>query len=436
MQVSVETTSTVERRLTVGVPADKVENAFSTKLGDTAKKVRINGFRPGKAPLREVQRRFGDAVRAEVIDEIIRQTLFEAISEQKLNAAGQPTIESIKGDNGQDLEYVALVEVYPEISLASFAGVAIERPIAEVTDADVDTMIDTLRKQRAPYIDVQRPAQDGDMVKIDYVGTLNGEAFEGGSANDQRLVLGSKQMIPGFEDGLLGASAGEERTLSLTFPEDYQNKDLAGKVTEFKVKVNEVSEAKLPEVTDEFVKEFGVDGGVDGFKAEVKKNMTRELRQAIKTQIKAQVLDNLAKLHEVEVPKSLVKGEIGRERQRMMQQFGMQGQGQINPDWLPDSLFEERAKRSVQLGLIVGEVIRAKEVKPDATRVRQLVDEMAETYEQPEEVVQWYYSNREQMAQVEALALEDQVIDLLLGEAQLSDVNKSYMDVVRKEGQR
>lgn len=435
MQVSVETTSTVERRLTVGVPADKVENAFSTKLGDTAKKVRINGFRPGKAPLREVQRRYGEAVRAEAIDEIIRQTLFEAISEQKLNAAGLPTIESIKGDNGQDLEYVALVEVYPEISLASFAEVAIERPIAEVTDADVDTMIDTLRKQRAPYIDVQRPAQDGDMVKIDYVGTLNGEAFEGGSANDQRLVLGSKQMIPGFEDGLLGASAGEERTLSLTFPEDYQNKDLAGKVTEFKIKVNEISEAKLPELTDEFVKEFGVDGGVEGFKAEVKKNMTRELRQAIKTQIKAQVLDNLAKLHEVEVPKSLVKGEIARERQRMMQQFGTQGQGQINPDWLPDSLFEERAKRSVQLGLILGEVIRAKEVKPDATRVRQLVDEMAETYEQPEEVVQWYYSSREQMAQVEALALEDQVIDLLLGEAQLSDVNKSYMDVVRKDDQ-
>lgn len=436
MQVSVETTSTVERRLTVGVPADKVENAFSTKLVDTAKKVRINGFRPGKAPLREVQRRFGDAVRAEVIDEIIRQTLSEAISEQKLNAAGMPTIESIKGDNGQDLEYVALVEVYPEIALASFSGVAIERPIAEVTDADVDTMIDTLRKQRAPYLDVQRPAQEGDMLKIDYVGTLNGEAFEGGSATDQSLVLGSKQMIPGFEDGLIGANKGEERVLTLTFPEDYNNKDLAGKTTEFKVNVKEVSEPKLPELTDEFVKEFGVDGGVEGFKAEVKKNMTRELRQAVKTQIKAQVLENLAKLHEVDVPKSLVKSEIQRERQRMLQQFGWQGQGQINPDWLPDSLFEERAKRSVQLGLIVGEVIRNKEIKPDATRVRQLVDEMAETYEHPEEVVKWYYSNREQMAQVEALALEDQVIDLLLSEAQLTDAPKSYLDVVRKEQPR
>lgn len=435
MQVSIETTTGLERRMTITVPADRVNNEVNERINKAARTVRIDGFRPGKVPLTVVRKRFGASIRQEALGDLIRDTFYEAVTQEKLNPAGFPTIESIKDEGFDDVVYIAGFEVYPDVKLASFSGIKVERPTAEVSDADVEKMIDTLRRQRATFSDTQDAAKDQDRLDIDFDGSVDGEAFEGGAAKGFSLVLGSKRMIPGFEDQLIGAKAGEERSLNVTFPEDYQAENLKGKAAVFKVKVNKVQTPVLPEVNDEFIKNFGVAaGGVEKFRADVRKNMERELRQAIKNRTKQQVLDGLLEVHTVEVPKALVSNEIGRLRQNMLQQFGGNAKN-FNPDMLPDDLFSEQAKRSVSLGLIIGEVIKSAELKVDADRVRGLIEEVAESYETPSEVVNWYYNNREQLQQVEAVVLEDQVVDKILADAQVSDKAVGYEELLRTQQQ-
>lgn len=433
MQVSVETTSGLERRMTITVPAARVDSEVNERINKAARTVRMDGFRPGKVPVAVVKKRFGASIRQEALGDLIRDTFYEAVTQEKLNPAGFPTIESVKDEGGADVAFVATFEVYPEVALADFSAIKVERPVAEISDADVDKMIDTLRRQRASWTESTGAAQDGDRLDIDFEGTVDGAAFEGGSSKGFSLVLGSNRMIPGFESGLVGAKAGEERTLDVTFPADYQAENLKGKAAQFKVKVNKVETPVLPELDAAFIKSFGIkDGGLDKFRADVRKNMERELKQAIKNKVKGQVLEGLVNLHAVDVPKALVQNEIGRQRQNMMRQFGGNARN-INPDMLPDELFAEQAKRSVTLGLVIGEIIKKADLKVDADRVRTLIEEIAESYETPSEVVSWYYGNQEQLQQVEAVVLEDQVVDHVLGKSQVSDKAGTYEDILRPQ---
>ncbi|PBK04022.1 trigger factor [Pseudomonas abyssi] len=429
MQVSVETTSGLERRMTVGIPADRIENEVNKRLQQTAKRARVDGFRPGKVPMSVIRKRFGASAHQEVIGEVIQSSFYEAVMQEKLNPAGAPSVEPKSMEEGKDFEYIATFEVYPEVTLAGFEGISVERPESEVTDADVDTMLETLRKQNTRFEAVERAAENGDQVTIDFVGKIDGEAFQGGTANGTNLVLGSGRMIPGFEEGLVGAKAGDNLTLNVTFPEDYQNLDLAGKAAEFETTVQEVAAPALPELDDEFFAQFGVtEGGLDGFRAEVRKNMERELRQAIKTKVKAQVMDGLLESNTVEVPKALISSEIDRLREQAVQQFGG---GNFNASQLPAELFEEQAKRRVSLGLIVAEVVKQNDIKPDNDRVRAMVEELASAYQEPEQVVNWYYQNEQQLGEIQSVVLEEQVVDTVLQKAQVTDKKVAYEEAVK-----
>lgn len=428
MQVSVENTSALERRMTIGVPAERIEAEVNKRLQQTAQKAKIPGFRPGKVPMSVIRQRYEADARQEALGNIIQASFYEAVVEQKLNPAGQPSVEPKVFEKGKDLEYIATFEVFPEFEVTGLDTIAVERLSAEVADADLDKMLEVLRKQNTRFEVTERAAQNEDQLNIDFVGKVDGEVFAGGSAQGTQLVLGSGRMIPGFEEGLVGAKAGEERVLTLTFPEDYQNLDLAGKTAEFTVTVNTVSEPKLPELNEEFFAQFGIkETGLDGFRAEVRKNMERELRQAIKSKVKNQVMEGLLAANPIEVPKALLSSEVDRLRVQAVQQFG----GNIKPDQLPAELFEEQAKRRVVLGLIVAEVVKQFDLKPDEDRVREMIQEMASAYQEPEQVVAWYYKNDQQLNEVRSVVLEEQVVDTVLQKAKVTDKSVSYEKAVK-----
>ncbi|WP_262462628.1 trigger factor [Alloalcanivorax balearicus] len=430
MQVSVETTSGLERRMTVGVPADKVDQAVEGKLREAQKNIRLDGFRPGKVPLREVKRRFGAAVRNEVLADVMRESFLEAVEKENLQPAGLPGFEATRNEGGQDLEFVATFEVFPEVELADLSTIEVEKPVAEITDADVDEMIETLRTQRSDFAEVDRAAEQGDRVNIDYKGLKDGEAFEGGSAEGQNLELGSGSMIPGFEDGIVGMKAGEEKDIDVTFPEEYHSEELKGQAVVFQIKVNKVEAKALPEVDAEFMKAFGVeDGDLETFKTEVRNNMERELKNAVSGKVKEQTMDGLAKLHEFDLPAALIKQEVDRMRQQMVQQFG--GGQQFDASMLPEELFRDQAERSVRLGLVVRAILEKNDLKPDADRVKARVEEIAAQYEQPQELINWVYNNPQQLQQIEGAVLEDQVVDLVLEGAKVEEKTMSYQEAVK-----
>ena len=434
MQVSVETTEGLERKLTIAIPGDRVDMAVNARLQEAAQTIRLNGFRQGKVPLKVVKNKFGKGVRQEVVGELMNQTYFEAIAQESLKPAGQPRIEPTRMDEGKDVEFVAVFEVYPEIELPDFAAIKAERLVAEVSDEDIDEMIETLRKQRQTWVPVERAAADGDMVNIDYVGKKEGEEFQGGKAAGQNLVLGSERMIPGFEDGVIGKSEGDDFTLQLKFPDEYHSEELAGAEVEFELKLNTVSEQSLPEVNEDFFKSFGVEeGGMEAFREEVRNNMQREMKTASRNKLKTTLMDALISDLEVAIPAALMSNEIHQLKQQTVQQMGG-GQG-FDPHSMPDDLFREQAKRRVTLGLILGEVISQQGIQADADKVRDAVEEIAATYESPEEVVKWYYSNEEQLQGIESSVIEDQVFDYIIEQAQVSDKGVSYQDVIKPESQ-
>lgn len=430
MQVSIETLSKLERKMTVEVPAEQVENQVRNRLQEAARTVNIKGFRKGKVPVKVIQERYGKGVRQEVLGEVMSQSYYQALGQHKVKPAGQPRIEPKSVEEGRNLQFVATFEVYPDVSLGDFSAIVIERKTADISDADIDTMIETLRKQRQTWQDVTRTAQDGDQVTVDFTGTMGGVEFQGGSAKGTRLVLGSKRMIDGFEAGLIGSKQGEAKTLSLGFPGNYQNKELAGKPVEFAVQVTAVSEPVLPTLDDTFFASFDVKGGGESsFRTEVKSNMARELKNAIRNSVKNQVVEGLLKLHQVELPKALVAGEIDALRQQTLQQYS--GKQRIDESVLPAEIFRAQAERRVSLGLIMNEVIQTNQLKVDPQVVRRLVEELAESYEQPQEVITWYYSNKDQLAQVEAMALEEAVIDLILNHAKVTETSCSYEEALK-----
>jgi trigger factor len=428
MQVSVESTSALERRLTIGVPAERIETEVNKRLQQTARRAKVPGFRPGKVPMSVIRQRYEESARQEALGDLIQASFYEAVLEQKLKPAGAPSVEPKVFEKGKDLEYVATFEVYPEFEVVGLEGIAVERLQAEVAESDVDNMLEILRKQNTRYQQVEREAQNGDQLNIDFVGKIDGEAFAGGSAKGTSLVLGSGRMIEGFEAGLVGVKAGEERVLSLTFPEDYQNLDLAGKAAEFAVTVNTVSEAELPELNAEFFALFGIaEPNLEAFRAEVGKNMDRELRQAIKSKVKTQVMDGLLAVNPIEVPKALIENEVNRLRVQAVQQFG----GNIKPEQLPANLFQEQARRRVALGLIVAEMVKQFEIKPDESKVKAMIEEIASAYQEPEQVVAWYYGNEQQLGEVRSVVLEEQVVDTVLQKASVTDKTVSYEEAVK-----
>ena len=434
MQISVETTEGLERKLTIAIPVDRVDTAVNARLQEAAQTIRLNGFRQGKVPLKVVKNKFGKGVRQEVVGELMNQTYFEAIAQESLKPAGQPRIEPTSIDEGKDVEFVAVFEVYPEIELPNFAAIKAERLVAEVSENDIDEMIETLRKQRQTWVPVERAAADGDMVNIDYVGKKGGEEFQGGKAAGQNLVLGSERMIPGFENGVIGKSAGDEFTLQLKFPDEYHSEELAGAEVEFELKLNTVNEQSLPEVNENFFKSFGVEeGGMEAFREEVTNNMQREMKTASRNKLKTTLMDALISDMEVTIPAALMSNEINQLKHQTVQQMGG-GQG-FDPQNMPDDLFKEQAKRRVTLGLVLGEVISQQSIQADAGKVRAAVEELAATYESPEEVVKWYYSNEEQLKGIESSVLEDEVFDYIIEQAEVSDKEVSYQEVIKPESQ-
>ena len=438
MQVSIETTSGLERRLTVGVPAARVDGAVDERLKKATKDVRIPGFRPGKVPMKVMRQRFGPGVRQEVLGEVMSQSFQEAVIQEKLRPAGQPSIEPKSLDAGKDLEYVATFEVFPDVEITEMADFTVEKPVAEVTDEDVDNIIDVFRKQQGGWESADRAAAEGDKVNIDFVGTRDGEEFEGGSAEGSDLELGSGQMIPGFEDGIVGMKAGDEQTLELSFPDDYHSEDLKGAAVEFKVKLNAVEEMVPAELNEELFAQYGVEeGGEEQFRKEVAENMARELKNAIQAKVKQQVMDAVVEAHQgVDIPRALVAQEVDALRNQMMQQFG--GAGGQNLDLkslLPDDMFTENAEKRVKLGLVLSELIGKLELKADGDQVRATIEEMASTYQDPDEVINWYYSNQEQLASVESKVLEDQVVEKLLESAKIEEKECSYQEAIAPAGQ-
>ncbi|MGB2134230.1 MAG: trigger factor [Pseudomonadales bacterium] len=431
MQVSVEASTSLERRVTVTVPAEKIDSAVDKKVQETAKTIRLDGFRKGKVPTKVVKKRYGASIRQEVLGDVIQTSYFEALQEAKINPAGMPEIEP-KEDAGEgDFSYVAVVEVYPEIELADASGLNIERQAGSITDTDVDNMIEMLRKQQSEWNEVARAAADGDQVNIDFKGFVDGEAFDGGEATGHDLVIGSGSMIPGFEDGITGMSAGEEKDISVTFPEDYQAEHLAGKEATFKITAHKVSESVLPELNDEFYAKFSPKGkGEDDFKAEIRTNMEREMTQALKGKLKNAVLDAYVELNEFDVPKALVKEELGRLKQQALQQFGG-GNQQLDPSILPDEMFQDQADKRVKVGLLAGEVIKANEMAADEDKVKALVEEMAQGYEDPKEFVDYYLNNAEQRSQLEGVVLEDMVVEHLLAAGTVTDTEVDYETAVK-----
>ncbi|MGH1441228.1 MAG: trigger factor [Cellvibrionaceae bacterium] len=436
MQVSVETTSGLERRLTIAVPAADVDGQVNAKLAEVAKTAKINGFRKGKVPLKVINQQYGAAARQEVASDLINSSYMKAIEQESVRPAGYPKIEVNSIEAGKDLEYVATIEVYPEVELGEFDGYELTRLSAEIKDSDVDKAIESLREQQASFSEVERAAADGDQTTIDFVGTKDGEEFQGGKGDDFKLVLGSGSMIPGFEDGVVGMKSGDTKTLDLTFPEDYQVDDLKGADVKFDVTVKKVEEKSLPAVDADFMKHFGSDSE-EQFKGEIKKNMERELKKAVQGKLKASVMDQLVEHHQVELPKALIESEIEALREQMMQQFGgMQQNKSLDlKSLLPDDMFAEQAERRVSLGLIVGEVVKKNDIKVDADKVRAYIDETAASYDKPQEVVDYYYQNQQMLSGVESVVLEDMVVDTILEQAKVTDTTVDYDEAIAQPQQ-
>ena len=429
MQVSIETTSGLERRLIIGVPAARVDGAVDARLKESASRVRLDGFRPGKVPMKVLKQRFGPGVRQEVLQEVMSESFQEAVTRENLRPAGLPSIEARTNEPGKDFEYIATFEVYPEIELADYSRIVLTRHSAEVTDADVDTMVSQLQQQQASWVQVDRAAATGDQVTIDYLGKKDGEPFEGGSAEDATLELGSGRMIPGFEDGIVGMAVGETREVPLTFPAEYHNEELKGAAVVFTITLKKVEEKKLPELDDAFFALFGVkEGGEQAFREEVQKNMQRELKKAARNRLKNGLMDKLRALYpDMQIPGALVSQEIRALKQQTAQQFGGVNIEKLDLDsLLPDDMFREQAEKRVKLGLILNAYIQQKSLVADADKVRAMVEEEAATYENPEEVVNYFYGNQQQLQQFEYAVLEDTIVDELLAQAQVTDETISY----------
>jgi trigger factor len=430
MQVSVESTGKLERRMQVQVPAERVSEEIAARLKTISRTARLNGFRPGKAPLKVIRQQFGPQVHREVIGELLQSSYAEAVTQKQLTPAGSPRIEPQSMDEGQDLKYTATFEVFPDLELQPMESLEIDRVTAEVTEADVDAMIERLRKQQMRYSAVTRGAADGDKVTIDFEGAIDGVAFAGGKGENVAITLGEGRMLPDLEKGLVGAAAGEKRDIAVNFPADYRAAELAGKQAIFATEIKTVEEPVLPEVDEEFFKAFGVtEGGLPKLREDVAANMRRELEQALRNRNKAVAMDKLYAANPTDVPNVLLEGQIRDMQVEAMRRAGVKDPSQAPPR----DPFVEPARRRVALGLLLNDVIRKQNLIADRARVNERLDEMVSAYGDAAAMKRAYMQNADAMRQVEGLALEDQAVDWILAHAKVRDVPSTFKELMNFE---
>jgi len=425
MQVQLETLSGLERRMSIALPLAAIDAQVTERLKRVARTAKIQGFRPGKAPAKIVEMNYGAQVREEVLGEQVQQAFYKAAAEQKLRVAGYPRFEPAEGD-AESFKFAAAFEVFPEVVVGDLAGKEIEKPKTEVTDAEIDKTVDILRKQRTRFNRVEREAANGDRVIIDFKGAIDGVAFEGGSSENFPFMLGQGQMLPEFEAGIIGMKEGEIKSVEVSFPADYHGKDVAGKTADFLVLVKNVAEAQLPEVNEEFAKQLGIaDGDVAKMRAEIRKNVEREVKRRLSAQIKENVMQALIDVWAIDLPKALVDLEVGRLMDQARQDLAQRGM-QMKDMPLPADLFTQQAERRVALGLILSEVVAANKLEAKPEQVKALVEEFAESYEQPEDVIQWYYASQERLEGPTSMVLEDNVVEFVLGKANVVEKDVSF----------
>lgn len=432
MQANLETLSGLERRLNVAVPLAEIEVEVETRLKSISRTAKMPGFRPGKVPFKVVAQQYGPQVRQEVLGATLEKSFGEAVKQQNLKVAGYPKFEPAPAaEDANEFQYSATFEVYPEIKVGDISVKTISQPKFDVGDAEVDKTLEIMRKQRATYDVVDRAAQNGDRLRISYKGTIDGVPFDGGTAEDQHTVLGDGRLLADFDKNLTGMKAGENKAFDLKFPDDYHGKDVAGKTARFEVTVGEVAEPKLPPVDAEFAKTLGVaDGDITKMRAEVKANLEREVQARMKSQVKDQVMDALLDVTQVQAPKSLVENEIQRMQEMARQDMASRGMP-VKPDMpIPPEVFEKPAARRVSLGLILGEVVRANALHARPEQVRAAVEAQAQSYEHPQEVVKWYYQQPERLRDVEALVLEENVVEWALKTAKVEDKPATFDELM------
>lgn len=431
MSAQLEIQGGIKRILTITIAKTEIDNLVDKRMNEVAKQARLPGFRPGKAPVGAVKQQFGASIRGEVLSQVIEKSYSDALKENDLKPAGFPKIDFVQNEAGKDLIYKASLEIFPEFKVKGLDKLEITKYKVEVTDKDLDKMMESLQKQHIVWEKVERPANNEDRIIIDFEGFIDGKAFEGGKAQDFRLVLGSNMMIPGFETSIIGKKAGEQFDIEVTFPKDYQVPDLAGKKATFKINLKEVAQAKLPEINDELAKLFQVDT-VDALKKEVRSNMERELDFNLKARLKEQVIEGLLKYNnEVELPEALVREEEKRLSDQAREK--MKSWGNQNIPEMPLDAFTKDAQKRVALGLIMNQIIRADNIQVDQTRVKSMIEKMASVYENPEEIIKFFYQHKQKLAEIEQLVLEEQVVDKVIEQAKVKEKTESFDEIMKHQ---
>ncbi len=430
MNVKVEKKEGLTRVVIVEVPCEDIDKKVNEKIAKFGQNANVPGFRPGKVPAKVLMQKYGDSARQEVLGETIQTSLMDALTKENLNPAGMPKVDVKQFEPGKPLIFDAEFEEYPEIDVKPMGEVEIDQISAETSEQDLEKVMANMRKQHSKWNDVDRASKNDDQVVIDFEGFIDDKAFDGGSAKEVPLVLGSNSMIPGFEEGLVGAKAGDERDVKVKFPKEYHNADYADKDALFKIKVHKVQEAELPELDDKFAEGFGVkEGGLAALKEDLIKNMNRELQNIVTTKNKQVVIDQLLEANKFDIPQALIENETKHLREQMMKQFGENVDKKQLPE-LPDEMFSVEAKRRVTIGLLVGSVIKKNDIKADPDRVKELIEVAAGMYKNPKEVLDWYYEDRTRLAQFEMLAVENQVLDVLSEKAKITKKDLSYDEVM------
>ncbi|AJC48809.1 trigger factor [Allofrancisella guangzhouensis] len=433
MHVTVEKKEGINCSLLIEVPANEIDNMVAQKISQTAKSIKLDGFRPGKVPVSLVKNKYGEQIRFEVISDLIPKKYTKAIQDEKLEVAGVE-VDLKENKEGQNLKFVVNLELFPEVEVNGYEKIEVQKPIVELSDKEVKQMIENLRKQLATYSEVDRVVKTDDKVTIDFVGKKDGEVFEGGSANDTDVIIGSGQMIPGFEDGIVGMQKDEQKTITVIFPKDYKNEDLAGKEAQFDITLKKIQQPELPEINEEFIEKFGVKGGVDNFEAEIKENMQRELKFIIQRKVKEQVFKGLREIVEFDVPKALIKREIDAAKQNLLNSMGG-AKSNFDINQLPDNLFEANAKQKVKTSLILDSIIKTQSFEVDDKDVDSLLDEMVQAYEEPEKTKSQIKKNSREMNNLRALVIENKLTDWVLQQAKVSDKKEDFFEIIKENMQ-
>jgi len=435
MQVSVENTGPLERKIRVEVPEEKIATEIQNRLQSLSRTSKIQGFRPGKAPFKVVQQFYGSRVRQEVLGDVMQSSFYEALAQEKLRPASRPSIDPMDEGQGKGLVYTATFEIYPEVNVGQIEDLLVEKPVCSITAEDVDKMIEVIRKQHRKLEPVGREAQVGDVLEVDFTGMIDGQVFEGGEARNFKIELGSKRFIAGFEEGLVGSRAGAEKELKLNFPETYYKPELAGKPVSFATKINAVHAQVLPGLDEEFFTAMGIkEGDLNAFRAEVQRNMEREAEQALLARSKNIVLEALYTANRLELPKSLIQQEAARLNEQFHAGLRMRGVDthHHHDEAAEAATFNAQAEKKVTLQLLIADIVRRNNIHVEPARVRKLVENVAQSYERPQEVINWYYSDKGRLAEVEMLALEDEVVNWVMSRAKVTEQQFAFDDLMNK----